>query len=76
MLKEKYLLAFLLSFAFVTPAVIAQDSEDADVEEVVVTGSRIETSEFEGAQPVVVITQEAIARSQELGLAEVLREYL
>ena len=74
MLKEKYLLAFLLSFAFVTPAVIAQDSEDADVEEVVVTGSRIETSEFEGAQPVVVITQEAIARSQELGLAEVLRE--
>ena len=74
MLKEKYLLAFLLSFAFVTPAVIAQDSEEADVEEVVVTGSRIGTSEFEGAQPVVVITQEAIARSQELGLAEVLRE--
>ena len=72
--KDKYLLAFLLSFSFLSTAVIAQDDEDADVEEVVVTGSRIATSEFTGAQPIVVITQEAIARSGELGIAEVLRE--
>ena len=72
--KDKYLLAFLLSFSFLSTAVIAQDNEDADVEDVVVTGSRIATSEFTGAQPIVVITQEAIARSGELGIAEVLRE--
>jgi len=73
MFKDKYLLASLLSFAFVVPAVLAQDTEE-DVEEVVVTGSRIETSEFTGAQPVIVIDQEAIARTNELGIAEVLRE--
>jgi hypothetical protein len=33
--KDKYLLAFLLSFSFLSTAVIAQDDEDADVEEVV-----------------------------------------
>ena len=73
MFKDKYLLASLLSLAFVVPAVLAQDTEE-DVEEVVVTGSRIETSEFTGAQPVIVIDQESIARTNELGIAEVLRE--
>ena len=73
--KEKYLLAFLLSFSFISTAVIAQeDNGDSDVEEVTVTGSRIATSEFTGAQPFVIIDQEAIARSGELGIAEVLRE--
>ena len=38
------------------------------------TGSRIATSEFTGAQPVIIIDQEAIARSGELGVAEVLRK--
>ncbi len=41
--KDKYVLAFLLSFAFIVPAVIAQDEDDSDVEDVVVTGSRIES---------------------------------
>ena len=72
--KDKYVLAFLLSFAFIVPAVIAQDEDDSDVEDVVVTGSRIESSEFTGAQPVVVITQESIARTGDLGIAEVLRD--
>ena len=73
--KEKFVLAFLLSFSFMSTAVIAQDNEeDADVEEVTVTGSRIATSEFTGAQPVIIIDQEAIARSGELGVAEVLRK--
>ena len=73
--KEKFALAFLLSFSFMSTAVIAQDNEeDADVEEVTVTGSRIATSEFTGAQPVIIIDQEAIARSGELGVAEVLRK--
>ena len=32
--KDKYVLAFLLSFAFIVPAVIAQDEDDSDVEDV------------------------------------------
>ena len=44
------------------------------VEEVVVTGSRIATSEFTGAQPVVVIDQESIARTAELTISDVIRE--
>ena len=61
--------SILFSFVFLALSVTSQE-----IEEVVVTGSRIETSEFEGAQPVIVVSQEAIARSQELGLSEVLRE--
>ena len=72
--KENYLFAlFAITFSIFSMNVTAQE-EDADVEEVIVTGSRIETSEFTGAQPVVVITQEAIARSGDLGIAEVLRD--
>jgi iron complex outermembrane receptor protein len=70
---ERYLLALVMGFSFMSTAIVAQE-EESNVEEVVVTGSRIETSEFEGAQPVIVVSQEAIARSQELGLSEVLRE--
>ena len=72
---EKYLLALVLGFSFMSTAVIAQDAdEDSDVEEVVVTGSRIATSEFTGAQPVVVLDQEIIARTAELSISDVLRE--
>ncbi len=72
---EKYLLALVLGFSFMSTAVIAQDTdEDTDVEEVVVTGSRIATSEFTGAQPVIVLDQEVIARTAELTISDVLRE--
>ena len=72
---EKYLLALVLGFSFMSTAVIAQDADDdSDVEEVVVTGSRIATSEFTGAQPVVVLDQEVIARTAELTISDVLRE--
>ena len=70
---ERYLLALVMGFSLMSTTIVAQE-EESDVEEVVVTGSRIETSEFEGAQPVIVVSQEAIARTQELGLSEVLRE--
>ena len=35
--------------------ICCSQEEESDVEEVVVTGSRIATSEFTGAQPVVVL---------------------
>ena len=70
---ERYLLALVMGFSFMTTAVVAQE-EESDVEEVVVTGSRIATSEFTGAQPVVVLDQEVIARTAELTISDVLRE--
>jgi iron complex outermembrane receptor protein len=73
--KENYLmLVLVIGFGIFNTNLIAQDDAEDDVEEVVVTGSRIATSEFTGAQPVVVIDQEDIARTAELGIAEVLRE--
>ena len=74
--KENYLmLVLVIGFGLFNTNLIAQEeSAEEDVEEVVVTGSRIATSEFTGAQPVIVIDQEDIARSAELGIAEVLRE--
>ena len=71
---EKYLLALVMGFSFMSTAIVAQEEEDSDVEEVVVTGSRIATSEFTGAQPVIVLDQEVIARSAELTISDVLRE--
>ena len=70
---KRYLLALALGFSSFTTVVVAQD-EESEVEEVVVTGSRIATSEFTGAQPVVVIDQESIARTAELTISDVIRE--
>ena len=67
---ERYLLALVMGFSFMTTAVVAQE-EESDVEEVVVTGSRIATSEFTGAQPVVVLDQEVIASTAELTISVV-----
>tara|TARA_B100001027_G_scaffold144386_1_gene100702 strand:+ start:804 stop:3503 length:2700 start_codon:yes stop_codon:yes gene_type:complete len=73
--KENYLMMVLvIGFGVFNTSLIAQDESEEDVEEVVVTGSRIATSEFTGAQPVIVIDAEDIAASGELGIQEVLRE--
>ena len=48
------ILRFLLSLVLlvsINSYLAAQEAEEESVEEVVVTGSRIATSEFEGAQP-------------------------
>ena len=72
--KNNYLMmVMVIFFGIFNIDLIAQD-DDEDVEEVVVTGSRIATSEFTGAQPVIVIDEEDIANSVELSVAEVLRE--
>ena len=65
--KENYLmLVLVIGFGIFNTNLIAQDDAEDDVEEVVVTGSRIATSEFTGAQPVVVIDAEDIAATGEL----------
>ena len=47
--------------------------DDADVEEVIVTGSRIGRSEYSGINPVTLITSEDIEASGQLNISEVLR---
>jgi len=49
-------------------------SEDEKIEEVVVTGSYIKRSSFEGTKPIQVIDQEAIRRSGAAQPVDVLKE--
>ena len=65
------ILRFLLSLVLlvsINSYLAAQEAEEESVEEVVVTGSRIATSEFEGAQPVLVIDQEDIQKTGEMSI--------
>lgn len=60
--KKIHLFAFLvLGFGFINLNLIAQDEAAADdVEEVVVTGTRIQADGFEAVSPVTVVTMEEI----------------
>ncbi len=71
----RYLLTFTI-FTFLSENIFSQEEieEEEVIEEVVVTGSRISTSEFTGAQPVIVIDQEAIQATGEMSISDVLRE--
>ena len=53
----KYLLSLILLLPF---TILAQDSDDSEVEEVVVVGSQIKGAKITGALPVTVITAEDI----------------
>ena len=50
------------------------DEADDEIEEVIVTGSRIARAETDGASPIIAITAEDIRASGEMSLAEVLRQ--
>lgn len=70
----KYSLVSVLTLGLFSLPTFAQDSdEDADVEEVIVTGSRIGRSEYSGINPVTLITSEDIEASGQLNISEVLR---
>ena len=64
--------ALVLTF-FVPSTLMAADDEEADVEEVVVTGSRIKRDTINSAQVITVITAEEIENSQALITADALR---
>ena len=73
--NEKYFLMLLASLLSIESLYAQEDEvENSEVEEVVVTGSRITKSEFTGAQPVLVIDQEAIQATGEMSVSDVLRE--
>ena len=59
--KKIHLFAFLvLGFGFFNLNLIAQDEAADDVEEVIVTGTRIVANGFEAVSPVTVVTMEEI----------------
>jgi len=71
--KDKYLLAFMLSFSFLaTMNVEAQDSDDS-VEEVIVTGSKIAKDEFSSSSPITIITEEDILSAGNASVDEYLK---
>jgi iron complex outermembrane receptor protein len=77
-MKNKiFYLVLVASIGFNGAPLFAQDSDadadDAEVEEVIVTGSRIARSEYEGINPVTLITSEDIEASGQLNVSEVLR---
>jgi iron complex outermembrane receptor protein len=52
-----------------------EDDEEADeIEEIIVTGSRIARADIDGANPIIEITAEDIRATGEMSLAEVLRQ--
>src|SRR5210317_1345164 len=74
----KFSLVSVLTLGLFSLPSFAQDSDDsvdsdADVEEVIVTGSRIGRSEYSGINPVTLITSEDIEASGQLNISEVLR---
>ena len=78
-MKTRFNLTKILAFSalvamFFAPAtLIAADDDEADVEEVVVTGSRIKRDSINSAQVITTITAEDIEQSQALITADALR---
>ncbi|MGI9250832.1 MAG: TonB-dependent receptor plug domain-containing protein [Pseudohongiellaceae bacterium] len=66
--------AAALGVVATAPALAQQDGQES-VEEIVVTGSYIRRSSFEGAAPIQVLNQEDIARTGATQVVEVLKEF-
>ena len=59
--KQNYLFALLaVTISMFNVQLIAQDNADDDVEEVIVTGSKIAKDEFASSSPITIINQEDI----------------
>jgi len=71
-LKLRYFLALTLTLGLFNFEIFAQDSDD-DVEEVVVTGSRILNDEFASSSPVTIISDEDILAGGNASVDEFLK---
>ena len=69
----KFSLVAVLSLGLMPNTTFAQEDVDENVEEVIITGSRIGRAEYSGINPVTLITSEDIEASGQLNISEVLR---
>jgi|TARA_B110000908_G_scaffold55069_1_gene67071 outer membrane cobalamin receptor len=72
--KERYLLAFMLSFSFLATMNVEAQEEDADVEEVVTTGSRIKSNDFELNSPVASLGADQINVTNTINIESLLNQ--
>ena len=72
-LTKTLALSALVAVFFAPSALIAADDDEADVEEIVVTGSRIKRDSINSAQVITTITAQDIEQSQALITADALR---
>ena len=70
-LKLKYFLALTLTLGLFNFDIVAQDEDD--VEEVIVTGSRILNDEFSSSSPVTIISEEDILSGGNASVDEFLK---
>ena len=59
----KFSLVAVLSLGLMPNSTFAQDAADEDVDEVIVTGSKIKTSVFDSSKPLQIISDAAIERT-------------
>ena len=69
----KFSLVAVLSLGLIPNTSFAQDSDDDDVEEVIVTGSKIKKSVFDSSKPLEIISDAAIERSGLNNIGDVLQ---
>ena len=73
--KKIHLFAFLvLGFGFINLNLVAQDEAADDVEEVVVTGTRLKANGFEAVSPVAVVTADNIKKTGLVRMEDVLNQ--
>ena len=74
-LKNYLFSVLVLSFGMLNTNLIAQDeSADEDVEEVIVTGTRLKANGFEAVSPVSVVTADNIKRTGQTRIEDILNQ--
>ena len=72
---KNYLFSVLvLSFGVLNTNLVAQDESADDVEEVIVTGTRLKADGFEAVSPVSVVTADNIKRTGQTRIEDVLNQ--
>ncbi len=70
-----YVLAIVISAVGLSPSgVVLAAEEEAEIEEVVVTGTRLKTSNANSSQPIVSVTAEQLVEGGQLDISEVLND--
>ena len=69
----KFSLVAVLSLGLIPSTSFAQDADEADVEEVIVTGSKIKKSVFDSSKPLEIISDAAIERTGLNNIGDILQ---